>query len=198
MSKPCSFPGCDRFSRASGLCNGHRIQVSRGQPLRALRVQGASLPDRFWPNVDKNGTIARVELGPCWTWTGPSSKHGYGRINANRRWTWAHRVSWELATGAAPGALDVCHRCDNPPCVRPSHLFLGTARDNAADMVAKGRNKHGEKAPNARLTAEMVIDIRSRPTSEQECKRLAALYGLGVSTVRNAAKGRSWRHLGMP
>lgn len=93
----------------------------------------ASLQDRLWAKVDT--------AGECWTWTGTTSQ-GYGKIQAGRRgegWLWVHRVSWELQNGPVPDGLQVLHRCDNPPCVRPSHLFLGTQVDNIRDMWAKGR-----------------------------------------------------------
>ena len=100
----------------------------------------APLEDRFWSKV-------LVDDG-CWNWTGARNKLGYGTLETtrlhSRKVKYAHRLSWELASGADPGDLKVCHRCDNPSCVRPSHLFLGTQTENLADMRAKGR---GSKPP---------------------------------------------------
>jgi hypothetical protein len=87
---------------------------------------------RFWRNVQKTPT--------CWLWTGAYQKPGYGKIGDGSHSKYAHRVSWELQAGAIPHGLQVLHRCDNPQCVRPDHLFLGTQADNVADMYAKGRD----------------------------------------------------------
>src|SRR5678816_2871477 len=99
--------------------------------------QPKPLSERFWSKVDQSGD--------CWIWTAHHLSSGYGLIgtgsmrDGTRRGSLAHRVSWELAYGTIPDGLFVCHRCDNPSCVRPDHLFLGTCKDNAADSVAKGR-----------------------------------------------------------
>jgi hypothetical protein len=96
-----------------------------------------TLEDRFWPNVQKTSG--------CWNWIGAeqSKGRGYGTIGKDGKTLRAHRVSWEMHNGPIPEGLIVCHKCDNPKCVRPEHLFLGTHSDNVADKVAKGRQSKG-------------------------------------------------------
>lgn len=96
------------------------------------------LAERFWRRVDKSG--------PCWIWTGAQGHHGYGRIGIGGHdgpTVLAHRVAWELSNGPVPEGLCVLHRCDNPPCVNPDHLFVGTQADNIRDCKEKGRMRNG-------------------------------------------------------
>lgn len=99
---------------------------------------------RFWAKVDKNGPVMRPELGPCWVWTGRKKK-GYGYLMVAWKDVRAHRFSYAVHLGPIPPGKLACHRCDNPPCVRPSHLFAGTISDNARDSFSKGR-RHSPKA----------------------------------------------------
>lgn len=104
-------------------------------------VSTRTLEERFWEKVDKTGD--------CWEWTGFKNRQGYGQFQVStKNGQPAHRVSFELANGKIPDGMHVCHKCDNPPCVRPDHLFLGTPSDNMKDMVKKGRNI----SPNALKT----------------------------------------------
>lgn len=112
----------------------------------------SDVPASFWQKVDKG-----TEDG-CWIWTGARHRKGYGRFAvANRRKVYAHRYSWELAHGPIPDGLFVLHRCDNPPCVNPGHLFLGTNQDNMRDAAAKGR-----LVSRAKLTEAIVTSMRRR------------------------------------
>lgn len=97
-----------------------------------------TLEEAFWPRVNK------IDRG-CWEWMGSRGRRGYGQLQYMNRMLRAHRVAWELVIGPIPEGMLVCHRCDNPPCVNPFHLFLGTHADNAADMTAKGRGNHPER-----------------------------------------------------
>jgi hypothetical protein len=104
---------------------------------------------RFWSRVNREGPVVSQEHGPCWLWLGFKlmQRGGYGQFNDWPRVSFAHRVSWELTYGKVPDGLSVLHRCDNPPCVRPEHLWIGTQADNVADMVRKGRSLTGIRHP---------------------------------------------------
>lgn len=96
---------------------------------------------RFWARVDRRGP------DECWEWTGYRLRLGYGRLTYHGRTTAAHRLAYAFAHGPIPEGLFICHRCDNPPCCNPAHLFLGTVADNNADMRAKGRHRTGDQHP---------------------------------------------------
>lgn len=134
--------------------------------------------ERFWAFVDRPDE----EPDTCWTWTGTTTWRGYGSFDR----TGAHRVSYWLATGDEPGPMVVMHRCDNPPCVRPSHLRLGTHQDNMADMKAKGRS-HREFV----VTDDQAAEIRRRYLDGEKSRALAHEYGLSGSQTRRILSGQS-------
>ena len=162
-----------------------------------------TLEDRFWSKVDKGGPIPthKPELGPCWVWTASTSA-GYGRFwVTGRGLRGSHTVSWVLAHGQIPSGMDICHRCDNPPCVRPEHLFLGTRSENMRDMGRKGRGgggAKGERNRNARLTETQVIEIRTRFAAGELGYVLAAEFGVGYRKLSRIVCGHAWGHVGGP
>lgn len=133
----------------------------------------------------------------CWPWLGTRTSDDYGVFSIfdghgiRERWA-THRMSWVLANGIIPDGLWVLHRCDNPPCINPAHLFLGTPADNSADMVAKNRGARGERAGVAKLTAEQVLAIRADPRPDAV---IARSYDLSHVTVNGIKRGLHWRHL---
>jgi hypothetical protein len=158
---------------------------------------------RFWSKVNKAGRLTRQELGVCWEWTACLDKKGYGRItvaleNGKQRVTGAHRVAWFLEHGRWPEPMAL-HRCDNPLCVRPDHLFEGDVVDNFYDMRAKGRERHprGEHHPRAILTEEQVISLRaaSARRPREKHKQVAERLGISIHTLRAALRGVSWSHV---
>lgn len=100
-----------------------------------------------------------------------------------------------MERGPIPGGYFVCHHCDNPLCVRPSHLFLGTASDNMTDKTAKGRQTKGELVNTAKLSEAQVLEIRSKLSGGASRIELARVYGVGYSTISYIANGKSWKHL---
>jgi spore coat polysaccharide biosynthesis protein SpsF (cytidylyltransferase family) len=135
----------------------------------------------------EDGFWALVARGDgCWEWTGHTVK-GYGTYSRFK----AHRLAWELANGRSPGRMSVCHSCDNPGCVNPSHLWLGTARDNCADKVRKGRQATGEAHGKAKLTASEVADIRLNPANLSH-RQLAENYGVTRGAIGKILRGQSW------
>lgn len=151
-----------------------------------------SIPARFWALVDKTG--------PCWLWTG--TKHnGYGKFEAVcGQQCWAHRLAWELTNGLIPDGLFVCHDCpdgDNPSCCNPSHMFLGTHRDNVADAVEKQQHRRGEAHMSAILDEAKVRAMRDQyEAGGVSVKRLALENGVCYTAAYRAISRETWKHVG--
>lgn len=130
----------------------------------------------------------------CWHWNAHKSKSGYGRLTIQSKEYTAHRLSWMIHYGEIPYGLFVCHKCDNPSCTNPEHLFLGTAKDNAIDRNRKNRHRDdsGEKHPSAKLTNRDVIHIRRRLEQGIQGKTLAQEFGVSRMTISNIKTGRKW------
>lgn len=178
------------------------------------------IAERFWSKVQKTDG--------CWIWTASRTLNGYGQIgnpDVPTRLSFAHRVSWELHFGPIPPGMYVCHHCDNPACVRPDHLFLGTAHDNHTDMVRKGRSTagdrnparlypdrvprgerhpwrlhperipHGEQCGSAKLTESKVREIRQLADSGVPHSAIARMFDVCQASVLKIARRQSWRHV---
>ena len=152
-----------------------------------------SLPCRFWSKVKVLG------IDDCWEWQGASDGRGYGHFSFKHRADKAPRIAWFLFSGTYPGKLDVLHKCDNPPCVNPNHLFLGTAKDNAIDMVKKGRCKSkglpGEQSGNAKLTTNQVILIKRLLALGYGTTLIGKQFNVYPSTIHFIKQGETWRHI---
>jgi hypothetical protein len=147
------------------------------------------LADRFWAKVDT------LDLDGCWPWTGSRSPKGYGQFMwSDRKPKRAQRIAYTFAFKPIPAGLLVCHACDTPACCNPEHLFLGTHKDNTADMVRKGRAKGAQGVVHraARLTEEQVRQIRAADGPNCE---IAVRFGISDPHVSNIRARKKWKHL---
>lgn len=186
----CSVSGCKVRQNSHGLCRAHYKRSLAGLELaKPFDGRPGEAVARFWWNVDRSA-------GPesCWLWMGALNCKGYGTTSTRRgaraggiTHQLAHRQAFALTSGS-PGHLHVLHRCDNPRCCNPRHLFLGTHQENMADMVSKGRNARGKNVVN-KLTEGDVREIRQRELSQSA---MAEKYGVTPGTIASVLRGKSW------
>lgn len=150
-----------------------------------------TLEERFFRHVNK--TL------DCWLWTAAKNSTGYGffKLQNPIRHGLAHRVSWELANGSIPAKLCVLHKCDMPGCVNPAHLFLGTLRDNMADMASKNRGKpvHGESHHWAKIDEAAIVIIRKMWQDGITQKEIGREFGIKQPAVSMILSRKNWRHV---
>lgn len=139
---------------------------------------------RFWSKVDVK------HKSKCWEWKA-SLRNGYGKLIYRYKTISAHRIAWQLTHGEI-GDYHVLHKCDNPLCCNPNHLFLGTNKDNVDDMIKKRRHPYGEKVGSSKLKESDVIDIIK---SEDTYKEISEKYNISRSYVSDIKARRYWKHL---
>jgi hypothetical protein len=156
-----------------------------------MQKRTQTLEERFWPKVNKQ------TLNGCWEWTAAKYPAGYGVIGfvkpASPRP--AHRVAWELVNGPIPEGLFVCHKCDNRACVNPDHLFLGTQKQNLADMAVKGRgtkSNRGEGSARSKLTTEQIIEIRRLSAEGISRAELGRRFGMRATSISRIVLRKRW------
>jgi len=143
------------------------------------------LETKFWKYVDHAGA------DECWQWIGSLGQNGYGNFAMDGKNIRAHKMSWLLHYGPVPAGMYVCHHCDNPSCVNPAHLFIGTPRDNYEDMWKKGRSPR-------KLTDEDVLAIYQLRAGHTDCRIIARQYGVSAGLIRSICRCDSYRHIARP
>lgn len=147
-----------------------------------------TLFERFWKHV--------TATNGCWIWNGALDKNGYGKIGSfEGRDIRATHASWLLHRGEIPDGMRLCHQCDNPPCVNPDHLFLGTDAANHDDSAKKGRRSRGERHHKAKLTADDVVLIRLKLSEHIPQRSIAREYGVSQAAISWIAARKNWKHI---
>jgi len=145
---------------------------------------------RFWSKVDKRGD------DECWNWLGYKDKDGYGTFNpTSKKLIKAHRFAYTLTYGEIKSGQCICHKCDNPPCCNPEHLFIGTFTDNDADRDKKGRQAYGERSGRTNFTTNDIIHIRKLRNNGMSEADIAQLFGASQTGISSIVLRRTWKHI---
>jgi hypothetical protein len=189
--RECIIEGCSKPFVARGYCGAHYMEARRKDPRFSLARPRGSLEERFFRKIERTGD--------CWIWVGNRRPNGYGIIQQGGKGSStlsAHRLSYEMHKGLIPDGLVVMHSCDNPACVNPDHLTVGTYKQNTADMIAKGRKRtvapKGTGNGKAKLNDELVRYIR---TSQKNAASIARELKLSENCIRGVRSGRTWSHV---
>jgi len=137
------------------------------------------------------------DVSGCWLWTASVAGRGYGQIKlpGQRKQIYAHRLSYLIHKGEDPGNKQVCHTCDNPRCVNPEHLFIGTSQDNHDDMKNKERHTFGEKSGTAKLEENDVVQIKGMLKLGITQVKIAKMFGVSQIQISRINTGRQWQHI---
>lgn len=163
--------------------------VEDPEPWRPTRSLNEYLKD-FYDQIDQKA------FNECWEWRGVTNGFKYGRFIFYGKNFGSHRIAYMFQKGMLPNGLFVCHKCDNPICCNPDHLFIGTNSENIADCVSKGRQVRGEKAPRAVLSNSDVLEIRKEyKKGKTSYKNLGKKYGVRNAAIYKIINRRTWKHL---
>ena len=184
LGKTCSkcnaWKPFNRFYHNSASNDGYRPDCKDCEHIPARHK---TAEERFWAKVKKG------DLDNCWEWQGgTATNNGYGRLWTHEGHITAHCFSWQLHNGDIPPGMQVCHTCDNPKCVNPNHLFLGSSSVNAQDMILKLRGTQKLSPDDVRIIRAMLKDERPR-------QEIADRFNVSRGSINNIARGATWRWL---
>lgn len=186
--------GTEQVFLAPHLRSGRAITCTTCSRRRDSENKTIPIEQRFWDRVQKTDG--------CWHWAGFLNQDGYGLLSRGDQKVGAHRLSWQIHNGEIPAGMNVCHRCDNPQCTRPDHLFLGTQRQNMQDCASKGRvfirEQRGAMNASARLTDENARMIRERYAAGELQRGLANEFNVSLTVISALVRGRTYVNAGGP
>ncbi len=195
--------GKRKYSRWKCLCDCGNIKTILRSNLQSGSTRSCGCIK--WPkgqaydeSLKKRILRNYEEVNGCWNWKKYKNSLGYGIINVKGKIHLAHRISWQIFKGEIPESLLICHTCDNPSCINPNHLWMGTNKENQEDMFKKNRSRHvrGDDHSSSKLDSEKVKKIRSLSKPRYyTAKRLAEEFKVSEVTIHNIIYGRTWRHL---
>lgn len=181
---------CHRHGSFWQTPNSHTM----GQGCPKCQFHNMTVEERFWSRVNKYGKLVPNMDTRCWSWLGRKNDSGYGQFNIGDKGITISRYSYILHYGLIPSGMLVCHKCDNPECTNPDHLFLGSTKDNTRDSINKGRFAWGEKSGMAKLTCDNVIEIRILWKSGlHDLKQLSDRFNVHKVTISSVVNNKSWR-----
>lgn len=198
LKDTCEVDGCDRVIQARVYCNRHLQRFyATGDPTKSKRevVRPEKPPVQRRPPWGQTPEQRLRWYGwdetprGCWEYRGRRNEGGYGAVSVGDLSTGAHRVAYEVWVGPVPAGLVVRHRCDNPPCINPAHLELGTQQDNIDDRERRGRrNVKRNRNPNIKIRDEMLPEIYAAKQAGERAEDIGARYGVSNVTIYNALK----------
>jgi hypothetical protein len=179
--KVCKVEGCCEAAKIKEMCLLHYKRTwLNGSPFVGRPCLHRPVEEKFWFYVKKG------DNGECWEWTGFRDKDGYGKLRTGKTNTAAHRISWQMHNRRVPKGKLVLHRCNNPSCVNPHHLYIGTQVHNMRDRKLAGNCPTGENHHNCKISDAVVAEIRETPGTYNQ---LAELFGISASQVGNIKRG---------
>jgi len=185
---PRNAPHSEETKRKISLANSGRIfSKEHRRKLSVSHTQDVN--KRFWSKVNIKGP------DECWEWTGPLNAKGYGSFSFPGHTCRASRMAWILTYGNISKNICVLHKCDNPACCNPAHLYLGTNQDNVDDKVRKGRQLKGEKVGTSKLTEKQVLKISELYGKQYTLNQLATLFSVTNTTIWRIIHNYSWKHI---
>lgn len=151
---------------------------------------------KFKSAIERIKSKTHYASNGCWEYTGFRLRGQHGRMTFNSKTWYVHRLAWTELNGPVPSNIQVCHKCDNPPCWNPEHLFLGTNDDNVHDCVQKKRHAFGARNGSARLTDDLVVKIsNSYVPGKITMQQIADTHGISLTLAYNIIRGKMWKHV---
>lgn len=187
----CSIDHCSEKILALKLCNKHYLRFKRGSDINKKSSYEMSLKERLL------SFCVIDEKTKCWNWSGSKNRKGYGALSIKNKHSIAHRESYKVFKGKIPNGMHVCHSCDNPSCINPDHLWLGTNKDNNNDKMEKGRFKpnYGNNNGNSKLTKNDVIEIKQKINQGYDLVEISKQYNVTPENIYSIKNNKTWRHV---